>query len=113
MVCFNLVMGVAADELPDDIATLKAMVIAATARADRLEHLLAVLRRQRFGASSEKLTPDQLALALEDSEAASAEASRMSHRRPRRCVASGAYPTARVRRCRATCRAMKSRSRRR
>ena len=69
-----LLMTAAADELPDDVATLKAMVIAANARADRLEHLLAVLRRQRFGKSSEKLAPDQLALALEDDEAATAEA---------------------------------------
>ena len=69
-----LLMTAAADELPDDVATLKAMVIAANARADRLEHILAVLNRQRFGKSSEKLPSDQLALALEDSEAATAEA---------------------------------------
>jgi transposase len=67
-------MITAADDLPDDVATLKAMVIAANARVDRLEHLLAVLNRQRFGQSSEKLAPDQLALAFEDSEAARAEA---------------------------------------
>ena len=72
--CFDPAMGVGADELPDDVAMLKAMVIAATARAERLEHLLSVLNRQRFGKSSEKLAPDQLALALEDSEAALAEA---------------------------------------
>ena len=67
-------MATAAEDLPDDVATLKAMVIASEARVDRLEHLLRVLSRQRFGKSSEKLAPDQLALALEDSEAATAEA---------------------------------------
>ena len=70
--------------LPDDIATLKAMVRSAQAELatretdvrnrdliiEKLRHQLAGLRRQRFGVSSESL--DQLELALEDEEIASA-----------------------------------------
>lgn len=94
-------MITAADELPDDVATLKAMVIAANARAERLEHLLAVLNRAHFGKSSERLAPDQLALALEDSETALAEADLLveqndamvgSSRRKRR-LADGSRPS--------------------
>jgi hypothetical protein len=96
----------AADALPDDVATLKAMVIAATARADRLEHLLAVLRRQRFGKSSEKLAPEQFALALEDSEAATAEAELLIEQHQ----VAGTAP--RVLHCLCICRGTRSRSRR-
>jgi transposase len=82
-------MNRAAADLPDDVETLRA-IIAAQARqiADQAERLqfrdtlieklkaqLAVLRRARFGASSEKIerTIAQLELALEDIEAAVAE----------------------------------------
>jgi len=40
---------------------------------ERLEHLVGEYRRARFGPRSEKLHPDQLALALEDLETAVAE----------------------------------------
>src|SRR3954465_6867759 len=40
---------------------------------DRLRHLIRQLQRLRFGRQSEKLDPDQLALALEDVEQAVAE----------------------------------------
>ena len=40
---------------------------------ERLEHLVQEYRRARFGPRSEKLHPDQLALALEDLETAVAE----------------------------------------
>jgi transposase len=63
-----------ADALPDDVATLKTMVIAAQLRNAQLEHLIALLRRMQFGKRSEKIAPDQLALALEDSEIGQAEA---------------------------------------
>ena len=62
------------DQLPDDVVTLKAMVIAAQARNAQLEHLIALLRRMHFGKRSEKIAPDQLALALEDSAIGEAEA---------------------------------------
>jgi transposase len=82
-------MSRSAADLPDDVEMLRA-IIAAQARqlADQAERLqsretlieklkaqLAVLRRARFGASSEKIerTIAQLELALEDIEAAAAE----------------------------------------
>src|SRR5690554_6033415 len=43
------------------------------ARNERLEHLLRELKRARFGKSSEKLDPDQLALSFEDIEIRSEE----------------------------------------
>ena len=73
-----------AHALPDDIAALKAMVLASRAKLaardaelrdrdlliEKLKHQLAGLRRQRFGATSEAL--DQLELGLEDEEIARA-----------------------------------------
>jgi transposase len=50
------------------------MVIAARLRNAQLEHLIELLRRMQFGKRSEKIAPDQLALALEDSEIGQAEA---------------------------------------
>ncbi|MDT9600951.1 IS66 family transposase [Sphingosinicella rhizophila] len=49
------------------------MVVAERARADRFEHLLGVLKRMTFGKRSEKMSADQLALALEDRDVALAE----------------------------------------
>ena len=74
----------AAHSLPDDIAALKAMVLASRAELaardaelrnrdlliEKLRHQLAGLRRQRFGVTSEAL--DQLDLGLEDEEIARA-----------------------------------------
>ena len=66
-----------ADSLPEDVASLKALVLAARAERDhekmlnaKLKHLVAQLRRAHLGRKSEKLDDDQLALALEDLEAA-------------------------------------------
>lgn len=65
------------DELPDDIAQLKAMVLAERAEKarlasqnDRLAHMLRQLRRNHFGRKSERLGEDQLNLGLEDLETA-------------------------------------------
>ena len=72
------------DQLPTDIEVLKvrlAMVLAerdaaiaerdqALSQNDRLRHLLQQLQRMQFGRRSEKLDPDQLALAFEDIEQA-------------------------------------------
>jgi transposase len=86
-------MSRATADLPDDVEMLRA-IIAAQGRqiADQAERLqsrdtlieklkaqLAVLRRARFGASSEKIerTIAQLELALEDIEAAAAETTPM------------------------------------
>ncbi len=66
-----------AADLPDDIAALKAMLIAAIAREvrkderiERLERLVAAFRQAVFGRRSEKADPDQFDLALEDLETA-------------------------------------------
>ena len=72
----------AAAPLPDDVATLKALLLAERATAAKLagqnEHLRAIvkeLQRALFGRRSEKAVhPDQLQLALEDIEQALAEA---------------------------------------
>jgi transposase len=82
---------VSADQVPVEIAVLQARLAAMVAERDaaiaerntaiaerdevrsqndRLEHLLQQLRRMHFGPRSEKLDPDQLALAFEDIEQA-------------------------------------------
>ena len=82
-------MTLSNDELPDDVETLKALVLAAraasdaaearsaslaaevdrlTARAERLDHIVSVLRRAQFGRRSERIADDQIELALEDVE---------------------------------------------
>jgi transposase len=79
------------DQLPSDIAALQAQLAAtlaerdaavaardaaiaerdqALSRNDRLQHLLRQLQRAQFGRRSEKLDPEQLALAFEDIEQA-------------------------------------------
>ncbi len=63
-------MASALDDLPDDVATLKAMLLAERAQSERLRHLLAQLRRAQFGRKSEKGGVDQLNLGLEDIETA-------------------------------------------
>jgi transposase len=59
---------VLADALPDDPGTLKAMLLAERARAERLEQIIKELQRHRFGRRSETLPEDQLLLGLEDVE---------------------------------------------
>ncbi|MFZ2065456.1 MAG: IS66 family transposase zinc-finger binding domain-containing protein, partial [Xanthobacteraceae bacterium] len=77
-------MSEPAHQLPADIEALQALVAAARAerdsavaerdqalsQMDRLRHLLRQLQRAHFGRRSEKLDPEQLALALEDIEQA-------------------------------------------
>ena len=50
-----------------------ALVVTLTALVEKLETQVADYRRTKFGPKSEKLTPDQLELALEDQETAIAE----------------------------------------
>ncbi|MBX5167015.1 IS66 family transposase [Rhizobium sp. NZLR4b] len=71
-----------AADLPDDVAALKAMLIAAQAREvgkdaqiarkderiERLEKLVAAFKQAAFGRKSEKTDPEQFDLALEDLE---------------------------------------------
>ena len=68
-----------AADLLEEIAALKAMLIAADARDKRkdariarLEKLIAAFRQAIFGRKSEKSDPDQFELALEDLETAMA-----------------------------------------
>ena len=55
-----------AEALPDDVETLKGMLLAERARADRLSQILKELQRHRFGRRAEALPIDQLELRLED-----------------------------------------------
>ena len=65
------------EDLPDDVAALRALLLAERARhaselaerdsrLERIMALLQTLRRAQFGRRSEKLDPAQLSLALED-----------------------------------------------
>ena len=54
------------DELPSDVAELRAFAAALLDRCARLERLLKLAKDARFGRSSEKLDADQLQLVLED-----------------------------------------------
>ena len=67
-------MTQAAEALPDDPETLKAMLIAERQRAERLVQIIKDLQRHRFGRRAESLPDDQLLLALEDVEQGDAEA---------------------------------------
>jgi transposase len=67
-------MTQAAEALPDDPETLKAMLIAERQRAERLVQIIKDLQRHRFGRRAETLPDDQLLLALEDAEQGEAEA---------------------------------------
>jgi transposase len=83
----NRAMNPAAEPLPNDVAALRAMLVAAraerdaeraekdqlAAQNDRLRHLIRQLQRLQSGRRSEKLDPDRLNLALEDVEQAIAE----------------------------------------
>jgi DNA repair exonuclease SbcCD ATPase subunit len=96
------------DSLPDDPATLKAMIIAQRAEADRmaasvrayealvqaLRIRIARLKRQKFGASSEKIEReiDQLQLALEDLEVAIAAAAEPAEPEPPAATTQRAAP---------------------
>ena len=94
-------MTALAEVLPDDPGTLKAMLLAERARAERLEQIIKELRRHRFGRRAETLPEDQLLFGLEDVEqvAASSEAEAQSavpaeraHRAARRRMNRGSLP---------------------
>ncbi len=63
-----------ANALPDDVETLKAMLLAERARGDRLAQIIKELQRHRFGRRAETLPLDQLELGLEDVQQAEAAA---------------------------------------
>jgi hypothetical protein len=71
-------------DLPDDVDTLRALVLEQAREIDilkvfqteveRLKAIIGALQRHRFGRRSEQLDPDQFELALEEVETALAEA---------------------------------------
>ena len=61
-----------ADALPNDVETLKAMLLAERARAERLAQIIKELQHHRFGRRAETLPIDQLELGLEDVQQAEA-----------------------------------------
>jgi transposase len=71
-------MTVLADSLPDDPSTLKAMILAERARAERLEQIIRELQRHRFGRRAESLPEDQLLLGLEEAEQVEASGEAMT-----------------------------------
>ena len=66
-------MSATAADLPDDVAILKAMVLAGLEREARMQHIIDQITRTTFGKRSEKLNEDQLALGLDDLDVARAE----------------------------------------
>src|SRR5437899_10736617 len=64
------------DALPDDLQTLKAMLLAERCESERLRQIIREMQRHRFGRRTETLHEEQMLLGLEDVEqvAASGEA---------------------------------------
>ncbi len=56
------------DTLPDDPATLKAMLLAERVRSERLVQIIKEMQRHRFGRRAETMSEDQMLLAPEDVE---------------------------------------------
>ncbi len=84
-------MAALAEALPDDVASLKAMLLAERARADRLTQIIKELQRHRFGRRAETLPIDQLELGLEDvQQVEAAEAAQVEKTDPERRAATTA-----------------------
>src|ERR1019366_8083182 len=56
------------DALPDDLETLKAMLLAEQCESERLRQIIKEMQRHRFGRRAETLPEDQMLLGLEDDE---------------------------------------------
>lgn len=56
------------DALPDDLQTLKAMLLAERCESERLRQIIRELQRHRFGRRAETLPEEQMLLGLEDVE---------------------------------------------
>ena len=63
----------APDDLPNDVAELKAIIRTQQDQNARLEALVASFKKALFGAKSEKIDPAQYELELEDIETAIAQ----------------------------------------
>ena len=58
-------MTIRADELPDDLNALKAMVLSREVENARLRQIIKELQRHRFGRRAETLPEEQMLLGLE------------------------------------------------
>jgi Transposase C of IS166 homeodomain len=56
------------DALPDDLETLKAMLLAERCESERLRQIIKELQRHRFGRRAETLPEEQMLLGLEEVE---------------------------------------------
>jgi len=61
-------MATTADELPEDLRALKAMVLSRDVENARLRQIIKELQRHCFGRRAETLPEDQLVLGLEQAE---------------------------------------------
>lgn len=77
-------MGVARDDLPDDVESLKALVLASRAEIEHLKLVIAKLKRLQFGRSSEKLDREieQLELRLEELQVSAVPAAAAPQKQP-------------------------------
>src|ERR1700687_5846929 len=78
------------DALPDDLETLKAMLLAERMQNERLRHIIKELQRHRFGRRAETLPEDQMLLGLEDVEQTARTEAAMPARSPPSERAAGA-----------------------
>ena len=85
---------VLADALPDDPSTLKAMLLAERARAERLEQIIKELQRHRFGRRAETLPEDQMLLGGSKTSSRSQQAARPRVKQPLRPSGRVAQPSA-------------------
>src|SRR5271155_5455800 len=65
-------MVMPSDALPDDLQTLKAMLLAERCESERLRQIIKELQRHRFGRRAETLPEEQMLLGLEEVEQAEA-----------------------------------------
>jgi hypothetical protein len=82
------------DALPDDLETLKAMLLAERCESERLRQIIKELQRHRFGRRAETLPEDQMLLGLEEVEQANIDQLLpWAYRQPGTAIANGSSPT--------------------
>jgi transposase len=65
---YDLILVMPNDVLPDDLQTLKAMLLAERCESERLRQIIKELQRHRFGRRAETLPEEQMLLGLEEVE---------------------------------------------
>ena len=87
--------------LPDDLETLKAMLLAEQCESERLRQIIKEMQRHRFGRRAETLPEDQMLLGLEDVEQTAASDAAIAYqsapteqaaRAAKRCTNRGSLP---------------------